>query len=135
MHIKIEVKWRCQSLSYVQLFVTQWTIAPQVLSPWDSPGKNTGVGCHSLFQGIFLTQGSNPSPACRQILYHLSHQESLVLDHKNEFSPSSLRELSALQKFKKNLGLPTLSAGPINLHIDLAPPTWELSTYKEVLSF
>ena len=28
--------------------------------PWDSPGKNTGVGCHSLPQGIFLTQGSNP---------------------------------------------------------------------------
>ena len=26
----------------------------------DSPGKNTGVGCHALFQGIFLTQGSNP---------------------------------------------------------------------------
>ena len=25
----------------------------------DSPGKNTGVGCHALFQGIFLTQGSN----------------------------------------------------------------------------
>ena len=27
--------------------------------PWDSPGKNTGVGCHFLFQGIFPTQGSN----------------------------------------------------------------------------
>ena len=31
------------------------------LCPWDSPGTNTGVGCHSLLQGIFLTQGSNPS--------------------------------------------------------------------------
>jgi len=27
---------------------------------WDSPGKNTGVGCHALLQEIFLTQGSNP---------------------------------------------------------------------------
>ena len=26
----------------------------------DSPGKNTGVGCHALLQGIFLTQESNP---------------------------------------------------------------------------
>ena len=26
----------------------------------DSPGKNTGVGCHFLLQGIFTTQGSNP---------------------------------------------------------------------------
>ena len=30
------------------------------LCPWDSPGKNTGVGCHALLQGIFLTQESNP---------------------------------------------------------------------------
>ena len=29
--------------------------------PWDSPGKNTGVDCHALLQGIFLTQGLNPS--------------------------------------------------------------------------
>ena len=28
--------------------------------PWDSPGKNTGVGCHFLLQGIFPNQGSNP---------------------------------------------------------------------------
>ena len=28
--------------------------------PWDFPGKNTRMGCHSLFQGVFLTQGSNP---------------------------------------------------------------------------
>ena len=31
----------------------------RLLCPWDSPGKNAGVGCHALFQGIFLTQGSN----------------------------------------------------------------------------
>ena len=41
----------------------------------DSPGKNTGVGCHALLQGIFPTQGSNPGPLpCRQILYCLSSQ-------------------------------------------------------------
>ena len=44
----------------------------------DSPGKNTGVGCHALFSGIFPTQGSNPGlPHCRHILYHLSHHGSL----------------------------------------------------------
>ena len=32
------------------------------LCPWDYPGKNTGVGCHFLLQGIFLTQGSNLHP-------------------------------------------------------------------------
>ena len=40
----------------------------------DFPGKNTGVGCHSLLQGIFPTQGSKLGLLnCRQILYHLSH--------------------------------------------------------------
>ena len=28
--------------------------------PWNFPGKNTGVGCYALLQGIFLTQGLNP---------------------------------------------------------------------------
>ena len=53
----------------------------RLLCPWDSPGKNTGVGCHALLQGIFPTQGSNLHLLCllrcRQILYLLSHQESL----------------------------------------------------------
>ena len=44
-------------------------------SPWDSPGKNTGIGCHFLPQGIFLTQGSNPNLLHWQVdslpLYHL----------------------------------------------------------------
>ena len=43
----------------------------------DSPGKNTGGGCHALLQGIFPTQGSNPDlPHCRRILYVLSHHGS-----------------------------------------------------------
>ena len=46
-------------------------------SSWNSPGKNTGVGCHSLLQGTFQTQVSNPDLLhCRQILYHPSHQGS-----------------------------------------------------------
>ena len=41
----------------------------------DSLGKNTGVGCHALLHGIFLTQGSNQRLLhCRLILYQLSHQ-------------------------------------------------------------
>ena len=43
----------------------------------DSPGKNSGAGCHALLQEIFTTQGSNPDCLhCRQILYCLSHQVS-----------------------------------------------------------
>ena len=36
--------------SRVQLFVSLWTVAHQALCPWDSPGKNTGVGCHFILQ-------------------------------------------------------------------------------------
>ena len=42
----------------------------------DSPGRNTGVGCHALLQGIFPTQELNQGPLlCRQIRYQLSYQK------------------------------------------------------------
>ena len=45
----------------------------RLLCPRDFPGKKNGLGCHSLLQGIFLTQGLNLGLLhCRQILYHLS---------------------------------------------------------------
>ena len=48
----------------------------RLLRPWDSPGKNTQVGCHFLLQGIFPTQGLNTGLLhCRQILFHLNCQE------------------------------------------------------------
>ena len=53
------------------------TYSARLVSPWNSPGKSTGVGCHSLLQGIFPTQGSNPGLLhCRQTVNHLSHQGS-----------------------------------------------------------
>ena len=65
-------------LSHVWLFATPWTAAHQAPLSWNSPGQNTGVGCHSLLHGIFPTQGSNPGLLhCRQILYCVSHQGSL----------------------------------------------------------
>ena len=49
----------------------------RLLCPWDFPGKNTGVGCYFLLQGIFPTQGSNPC------LLHLLHWQvdTLPLSH------------------------------------------------------
>ena len=46
---------------------------------WDFPGKNIGVGCHFLFQGIFLTHGSKPGLLLgRWILYHWATWEAQV---------------------------------------------------------
>ena len=66
------------SLSCVWLFVMPWTVASQeFLCPWNSPGKNTGVRCHFLLQGIFLTQVLNLGLLhYKEILYRLSHQGS-----------------------------------------------------------
>ena len=70
--VKVLVTQSCPRLS-----VTLWTF--RLPCPWDSPGKNTGVCCHFLLQGIFPTQGLNPGLLhCRQILSHLSHQGSPV---------------------------------------------------------
>ena len=66
----VTLKVKVKSLSHVQLFVTPRAVAYQVLHPWDFPGKNAGVGCHFLLQGIFPTQGLNPGLShWRQTLY------------------------------------------------------------------
>ena len=50
----------------------------RLLCPWDSLGKNTGVGCHFLLQGVFLTQGLNPAFLhYRQILTVWATKEAL----------------------------------------------------------
>ena len=59
----------------------------RLLCSWDSPSKNTGMGCHFLPQGIFLTQGSNLGLLhCRQILYHLSHHRTWYIVNTNTFT-------------------------------------------------
>ena len=66
----------CYLLSHVQL-CDPMNCSLQASLPMGSPGKNTGVGCSSLLQGIFLTQGLNLGLLqCRQILYGLNHQGS-----------------------------------------------------------
>ena len=63
--------------SCVQLFATPWTVARQALLSMEVSRQEYGGYCHSLLQGIFPTQGSNPGLLhYRQILYYLSHQGS-----------------------------------------------------------
>ena len=66
-----------------QSYPTLWPREPQeptsLLCPWDSPGKNTKAGSHSLLKGIFPTQGSN---------LHLlrSQADSLLLSHPGKYT-------------------------------------------------
>ena len=58
----------------------------RLLCPWDFPGKNTGVGCHFLLQGIFPTQGSNLGLLHRrQTLEHLIPNKASSLNHDREW--------------------------------------------------
>ena len=72
----------------------------------DSPGKGVGVDCHTLFQGIFPTQGLNPGlPHCRWILSQLSYQGrpgAIMVPHKQDF----LKETLLTNIFEKEI--PTL---------------------------
>ena len=71
----------------------------RLLCPWNSPGKNTGVGCHFLLQGISPTQDPNSRLLfCGQILYHCATWEPLTFSFR-----------SAKEKQKDSDALPTLA--------------------------
>ena len=71
----MHVKW----FSCIRLFETLWTVIPtKLLSPLDSPGKNTGEGCQFLLQGIILTQDPTRISCIggRQVLYQWAPSEA-----------------------------------------------------------
>ena len=73
LYVKVLVTQLCLTLE------TPRNVACQDPVSMDFPGKNTTVGCHFLLQGIFLSQGLNPSLLHWQVgSLSLSHQQSLV---------------------------------------------------------
>ena len=75
----IVAMFQSSSFSHVRLLQPHGLWPARLLCPWNSPDKNTGEDSHSILQGMFLTQGSNPVLLyLRQILYHLSHQGSPI---------------------------------------------------------
>ena len=90
--------------SRVQLFATLWTVACQTALSMGFPSNNTGVDCHVLPQGIFLTQGLNRGLLhCRQILYSLSYREALNLNR--------IRDSSLLQGGKQSTWMRSIQVG------------------------
>ena len=90
-----------------QLCPTSGLYPSRLLCPWDSPGRNTGVGGHPLLQGIFPTQGSNLGlPHCRQILYHLSYREWHTSNEQNVMKGT---EGNIWDQVAKRLGLRSCS--------------------------
>ena len=87
----------------------------RLLCPWDSPGEDTGVGCHALLQGIFPTQGWNPGLLhCRRILYLLGHLTKWLL--------------------RGCLTPPALGKGAEDSGLGAEPPPWETRPPRPALS-
>ena len=95
-----------KSLSHIRLFATPWTVwATRLICPWNSPGRNTGMGSHSLLQGVFPTQGSDLGLLhCRQIIYHLSHQGSPYskLKTHTDWKWGDSKHISCKQKWQES---------------------------------
>ena len=98
----------------------------RLLCPWNSPGKNTGVGLHSILQGNFLTQGSKLGLChCWQILYHPSHQGSPQPVHSPVVMDPRLRLLMAETQDTNPLWCPDgkRTAASRGVQGSLGPPT------------
>ena len=88
-----------------------------------SPGKNTGVRCHALLQGIFPTKGSNPGLLhCRWFLCHLSH-------HLGPHTFSSVQSLSRVRLF----ATPSIAARQASLSITISRSSLRLMSIESVM--
>ena len=87
---------RAHTLSCVQRCIPHGLQPASLLHPWDSPGKNTGVGCHGLLQGIFLTKGSNLR------LLRLLHWQSGCLSPGKPRSSSCMRITSSPERHSRD---------------------------------
>ena len=72
-----------------------------LLCPWDFSGKNTGVGCYFLLQGIFLTQGSNPCVCCVASGFFTTEPQG---SHSWK-EPSTMQKILKLTKGNKYIGI------------------------------
>ena len=98
----------------------------------DSQGKNTGVGCHALLQGIFPTEGSNPPHLClvhcRWLLYLLSH-----LGNPEEEIPSSKKQIQHPDLSKSNKRNQGSSKKRVILRqVRNTRGTWSIQKYQNV---
>ena len=94
-------KWKCSSLSHVWLYVTLWTVSHQAPLSIGFSRQQYWSGCHSLLQGVFLTQGSKLCLLWSWIagrLYPLSHQK----EDKNYYLKSVFIILSIKTKLQQN---------------------------------
>ena len=134
---------KCSSLNYVWFFVTPWTVACQLLCPWNFPGKNTGVSSHllmskvtQLVNGRIRNQSRNLTSSwypvlstkhTRQLLLGGS-QLSLTRKHREMRAgmgePQTLRALTLVEGLLNQSGQKPAPSLPSHLFFLLPRGTW-----------
>ena len=106
IHWKYSFKITAMILSMcVSCSVVSDSLQPtSLLCPWNSTGKNTGMSCHFLLQGIFPTQGLMwPNPHCRQMLLPSELLENpMVLSKHSESRQRLLKFFILSEKARHN---------------------------------
>ena len=95
----------CSVASVASDSVRTYGLQPvRLLYPWDSPGKDTGMGCHFLLQEIFPIQGSNPHLLC---LLHWQAGSLALLPHgKRKIKRKRTHKASQWQSLESTVCLP-----------------------------
>ena len=86
------------------------------MNKYNSPGKNIGVGCYILLQGVFATKGLNLDLLhCRQMLYHLSYWGSTMdlTERLKKSNPQSSTKLAESQFNSQYITFKSLKHGSI----------------------
>ena len=124
------LKYRCVCVCVCTLTLQQcltatlWTVAARLLCPWNSPGKNTVVGCHGLLQGTFLTWGSNSYLLLRRgILYHWKSPSRKFI------STCYVQLLSRVWLF----ATPWTAAHQASLSITISQSLFKLTSFESVM--
>ena len=106
----------------------------RVLCPWDSPGKNTGVSCHSLLQEIFPTQGSNPRLLC--LLHWQAGSLSLAPPQIRSSKAQFISQFSFLAQptYQIQYQLIQLSSNCMRTYLNTYSPKYSSSTAYSTLS-
>ena len=87
------------SAFFVSLYNPMECSLARLLCPWNSPGKNPGVGCHSLLQEIFPIHRSKLGLLhCRPIIYHLSHHEKPLRKLEVNFAYVNIEDENSKEK-------------------------------------
>ena len=134
-------------------FATPWTVTDRLLWPCDFTGKNTGMGCHFLLQGIFPIQGSNMwlTQSILSLQFssaQFSHSVVSICDSMNcsmpglpvhqqlpEFTKTHVPWISDIIRRSHSLSLPSLPAFNLSQHQGLFK--WDSSSHQvaKVLEF